>query len=58
MIETIVILGTGLGISIIRIAIQKHGKKSKKFHYYNYRKYAIRHKKANETVNIQLKNKF
>jgi len=58
MVETMIILGIGLGIGAIRIAYSKHGKKTSKFRYYNYRQYTIRHKKANETVNIQNKNTF
>ena len=55
---TIIVLVGGLSVGIIRCAIAKKGNKGKRFKYYNYRKYAIRHKKMGELINIQSKNTF
>jgi len=55
---TILVLGIGAVVSTVRIIISKQGKKSKKLVYFNYRKYAIRHKQMNEEINLQSKNRF
>lgn len=58
--ETLIIIGAGLTISVIRIVVFKKGRKSKdkKLVYYNYSKYIIKHKKMGQSLSEQSKITF
>lgn len=55
---TLIVIGVGLSIGIIRSIAYKKNNKAKKLKYYNYRKYAIRYKRINNSINEQSKGVF
>ncbi len=55
---TLVVIGVGLSIGIIRSIAYKKNNKAKKLKYYNYRKYAIKYKRINNSINEQSKGVF
>ncbi|WP_164509097.1 hypothetical protein [Clostridium rectalis] len=55
---TVVIIGTGFIVGIIRCYIYKKNKNSNKIQYYNYSKYAVKYKRLNNNINQQSKNIF
>lgn len=56
--EALIIIGTGLVISAIRIGISKKSGKSKnkKLVYYNYSRFAVKYKKIDDSLNQQSKS--
>lgn len=56
--ETLIFLCVGVGIGIIKCTISKRNGKTTKLRYYNYRKYAIKYKKINNSLNEESKITF
>lgn len=55
----LIVIGAGIGVSMIRVALYKKGKKkTKKIQYYNYIKYEVKYKKINNAVNERTKGLF
>lgn len=56
--DMLIFVGLGTGIGIIRCIWAKQTKKTSKIKYYNYRKYAIRYRRLNKSLNEESKNTF